>query len=76
MKALAVIVVEIFLRLSVFMPFVLGVVALVALLNFGASPYGSYATFCLVFKVFLLTGKNSEADIGSEFEYAKSWFRL
>ena len=79
MKALEVIVVDIFLRLSVFMPFVLGVVELTTFWNFGASPYGSYATFVLAFKVFrfwIWTGMNSDADIGSEPEYAKSWFKL
>ena len=55
MKVLEVIVVDIFFRVSVFIPFVLGVVELTALLNFGASPYGSYATVVLAFIVFLLT---------------------
>ena len=66
MKALEVIVVDIFFRLSVFSPFVLGVV-FTCLVNLGASPYGSYATDGFVFTVFLLGGccGNSVAESGS-----------
>ena len=78
MKALAVIVVETFFRLSVFKPFKLGVADLSYLFYLGASPYGSYATVPegFVFKVFRLGYWKSVTDSGSVGTYANSWFKL